>query len=68
VSSFLSDSFQCFENRLIPSDIIMLRNIRDDHEVLEERCGGEEDHQGCPGQARGLVHVQSIIRCTGFTL
>jgi hypothetical protein len=58
VSSSLSDSFHCFENRLIRSDIIMLRNIRDDHEVLEERCGGKEDHQGCPSQARGLVQVE----------
>ena len=40
VSSFLSDPFYTFENRLLPNDVIMLRNIGENHEVLKERCEG----------------------------
>jgi hypothetical protein len=43
VSSFLSDTFHTFENRLLPNDVILLRN---NGEALEEprgRGGGEQD-------------------------
>jgi hypothetical protein len=43
VSLFLSNHFHSFENRLLPDDVIMLRNITEGHEVLGERCGGGED-------------------------
>jgi hypothetical protein len=32
VSSFLSDPFYTFENRLIPNDVILIRNIGEGHE------------------------------------
>jgi hypothetical protein len=32
VSSFLSDSFHTFENRLLPNDVILLRNNGEGHE------------------------------------
>jgi hypothetical protein len=35
---FLNDIFHSFENRLLPNDDIILRNIREGHEVLGERC------------------------------
>ena len=36
VSSFLSDPFHTFENRLLPKDVILLRNIGEGHEELRE--------------------------------
>ena len=48
VSSFLSDLFYTYENRLLPNDIILLRNIGEDHEELRGRGGGEDDQQGRP--------------------
>ena len=43
VSSFLSDPFQIYENRLLPNDVLILMNIGEGHEVLGQRHGGEED-------------------------
>ena len=43
VSSFLSNPFHTFENRLLPNDVILLRNIREGHEELGERHRGGED-------------------------
>ena len=40
VSSFLSDPFHTFENRLLPNDVILLRNIGEGHEELGERYRG----------------------------
>jgi hypothetical protein len=55
---FLSDPFHSFENRLLPDDVIFLRNIVEDHEVLGESYGGVEYQQGRPRQARGLVQLE----------
>ena len=57
VSSFLSDPFHSFENRLLPNDVVLLRNSGEAHEVLGERCGGGEDQQGRPTQAGGLAQL-----------
>ena len=46
VSSFLSDPFHTFENRLLPNDVILLRNIGEGHQELGERYRGGEDQQG----------------------
>ena len=43
VSSFLSDLFHTFENRLLPNDVILLRNIGEDHEGLRGCGGGDDD-------------------------
>ena len=48
VSSFLSDPFHTFENRLLPNDVILLRNIVEGHEGLRGRGGGNNDQQGHP--------------------
>jgi hypothetical protein len=43
VSSFLSDLFHTFENRLLSNDVIFLRNIGKGHEELGGRDGGKDD-------------------------
>jgi hypothetical protein len=43
VSSFLSDPFHTFENRLLPNDVILIRNIGEGHEELRGRGGGNDD-------------------------
>ena len=43
VSLFLSDTFHTFENRLLPNDVILLRNIGEDHEGLRGSGGGDDD-------------------------
>ena len=55
VSSFLSDHFHTFENRLLPNDVILLRNIGEGHEGLRGRGRGDDDQQGCPTETRGPV-------------
>ena len=55
VSSFLSDPFHTFENRLLPNDVILLRNIGEGQEGLREHGGGDDDQQGRPTQAGGAV-------------
>ena len=55
VGSFLSDPFYTFENKLLPNDVIFLRNIGEGHEKLGGRDGGKDNQQGHPTQARGLV-------------
>ena len=55
VSSFLSDPFHIFENRLLPNDVILIRNIGEGHEELRGRGGGNDDQQGCPIGTGGLV-------------
>ena len=46
VSLFLSNPFHTFENRLLPIDVIFLRNIGEGHEELGGRDGGKDDQQG----------------------
>ena len=55
VSSFLSDLFYTFENRLLPNDVILLRNIGEGHEGLRGHGGGEDDQQGRLTGTGGLV-------------
>jgi hypothetical protein len=55
VSLFLSDSFHTFENRLLPNDVIFLRNIGEAHEEVGGSIGGTDDQLGHPTEAGGLV-------------
>ena len=55
VSSFLSDPFHSFENRLLPNDVILIRNIGEGHEGLRGRGGGNDDQQGRPTETGGSV-------------
>ena len=55
VSSFLSDPFYTFENRLLPNDVILLKNIGEGHEGLRGHGGGKDDQQGHPTGTGGPV-------------
>jgi hypothetical protein len=46
VSLFLCYLFTYFENRLLPKNIIIIRNHGDNDGVLKDRHGGGEDQQG----------------------
>jgi hypothetical protein len=48
VSSFLSDPFYIFENRLLPIDVKLIRNIGEGHEELRGSGGGDDDQLGRP--------------------
>ena len=58
VISFLTDPFHSFENRLLPNDVILLRNIGEGHGKLGARSGGGQDQQGRPRQAEGPVKLE----------
>ena len=53
VCLFLSDPFHTFENRLLPNDVILIRNIGECHEGLRGRGGGDDDQQGRPTRTGG---------------
>jgi hypothetical protein len=53
VSSILSDPFYTFENRLLPNDVILIRNIREGHEELRGSGGGDDDQPRRPIEAGG---------------
>jgi hypothetical protein len=53
VSSFLSDPFYTFENRLLPNDVILIRNIGEGHEELRGSGGGNDDQPGRPIEVGG---------------
>ena len=55
VSSFLSDHFHTFENRLLPHDVILLRNIGEAHEGLRGSDGGNDDQKGHPTETGGPI-------------
>jgi hypothetical protein len=55
VSSFLSDPFYTFKNRLLPNDVILIRNIGESHEKLRGSGGGDDDQPGRPLEAGGRV-------------
>ena len=55
VSSFLSDHFHTFANRLLPNDVILLRNSGEGHEGFRGHGGGEDDQQGRPTGTGGPV-------------
>jgi hypothetical protein len=58
VSLFLCYLFTYFENRLLPKNIIIIRNHEDDDGVLKDRHGGGEDQQGRPTQVRVLNNIK----------
>jgi hypothetical protein len=53
VSSILNDPFYTFENRLLPNDVILIRNIGEGHEELRGSGGGNDDQPGRPIEVRG---------------
>jgi hypothetical protein len=55
VSSFLSDPFYTFENRLLSNDVILIKNIGEGHEELRGSGGGDDDQPGHPIEVGGLT-------------
>jgi hypothetical protein len=53
VSSFLSNVYCESENRLLPNNLIVLRNKGEDQQGCGEGLGGVEDQQGRPDQDGG---------------
>ena len=53
VSSFLSNVYCESENRLLPNDLIVLRNKGEDQKGRGGGLGGVEDQQGRPDQDGG---------------
>jgi hypothetical protein len=43
VSLFLYDFIDDSENRLLPNNVMMIRNYGGDKEGLKERCGGAKE-------------------------
>ena len=48
-------TFHTFENRLLPNDVILLRNIGEGHEGLRGSGGDDDDQQGRPTETEGPV-------------
>ena len=53
VSSFLSNYSCDFESSLLPNDLIILRNKREDQQGRGECLGGMDDQRGRPEQDGG---------------
>ena len=67
VSSFLCNSFNDFENRLLPNDVIVLMNHKEGQETLEGEFGGGEDPFGRPIQDGGPTHDEFEINSDSRT-
>jgi hypothetical protein len=52
--AFIDDS----ENRLLPNNVIMIRNYGGDKEGLKERRGGAKEQQRRPCQVGGPIQVE----------
>jgi hypothetical protein len=68
VSLFLSTSLCTLEDRLLPNDLIMITNYREDHGALGERLGDEQGHRGRsrqdggPLRALGAVYTKFVVQ------
>ena len=58
VSSFQINLSSGFENKLIPNDLIIVRNHGDDEEDVGEEFGGVVDQQGQPSRVGGPIQVK----------
>ena len=47
-----------FENKLLPNDLIIVRNYGDDDEDVGEEFGGVVDQQGQPSRVGGPIQVE----------
>jgi hypothetical protein len=52
--AFIDDSM----NRLLPNNVMMIRNYGGDKEGLKERCGGAKEQQRRPSQVGVLIQVE----------
>jgi hypothetical protein len=58
VSLFLYASIDDSENRLLPNNVMMIRNYGGDKEGLKERCGGAKEQQRRPSQVGVSIQVE----------
>jgi hypothetical protein len=58
VSLFLYPFIDDSENRLLPNNIMMIRNYGEDKEGLKERRGGAKDQQRWPSQVGVPIQVE----------
>ena len=58
VSLFLRTSLHGFENRLLPNDCIMIRNLGEEFNILGEELEGVVDQQGSPSQVGSSVQFE----------
>ena len=58
VSSFQINLSFGFENKLLPNDLIIVRNHGDDEEDVGEEFGGVVDQQGQPSRVGGPIQVE----------
>jgi hypothetical protein len=58
VSLFLYAFFDDSENRLLPNNVMMIRNYGGDKEGLKERCGGAKEQQRRPSQLGVSIQVE----------
>ena len=47
-----------FKNKLLPNDLIIVRNHGDDEEDVREEFGGMVDQQGQPSRVGGPIQVE----------
>ena len=57
VSSFRTSVLCNFENRLLPNDLIIVKNHGDDEETDKEALGGVEGQQGRASPFRGPIQI-----------
>jgi hypothetical protein len=58
VSPFLYAFIDDSENRLLPNNVMMIRNYGGDKEGLKERCGGAKEQQRRPSQVGVPIQVE----------
>ena len=62
VSSFQINLSSRFENKLLPNDLIIVRNYGDDDEDVGEEFGGVVDQQGQPTpKSMPWPHTESVL-------
>jgi hypothetical protein len=58
VSLFLYAFIDDSENRLLPNNVMMIRNYGEDKEGLKESCGGAKEQQRRPSQVGVPIQVE----------
>jgi hypothetical protein len=58
VSLFLYAFIDDSENRLLPNNVMMIRNYGGDKEGLKERCGGAKEKQRQPSQVGVPIQIE----------
>jgi hypothetical protein len=58
VSLFLYAFIDDSENRLLPNNVMMIRNYGGDKEGVKERCGGAKEQQRRPSQVGVPIQVE----------